>query len=95
MEQLGNIGSEVGRAANWQGRDEKLFNGAVDRALELFDLTLADPRWIEKKRLKEIGIAKDVFADGVHGGHDYNTNLKDLEKYFYPFALAARANIQS
>lgn len=35
-EQLANIGSEVSRAAGWQGKDEKLFWGAVERALGLF-----------------------------------------------------------
>jgi len=45
VEQLGNIGSEVGRAsrAKAQGNEQRLA-GALDRALELFDLTLADAR---------------------------------------------------
>src|SRR3989344_411372 len=51
-DQLGNIGSEVGRARTWQGKDEKSFWGAVSRALELLDLTQADPRW--KARRHEI-----------------------------------------
>ena len=43
-EQLANVGSEVGRMLRWRGRDERLMTGAFDRALELLDLTLADPR---------------------------------------------------
>ncbi|MBI2025363.1 hypothetical protein HYT04_01050 [Candidatus Kaiserbacteria bacterium] len=36
-EQMGHIGSEVGRARIWQDKgDEKAFWGAVTRALELF-----------------------------------------------------------
>lgn len=89
-EQLANIGSEVGRAAKWQGRDEKIFDGAVARALELFDLTLKDSRW-RGSRLLELGRLKEVFCDGVLGGKEYDTNLHDLEKYFYPFMnLVAR-----
>lgn len=88
MEQLGNIGSEVGRARKWQGRDEKLFQGAVERALELFDLTLGDPRW--KGRLREIARAREVFCDAVFGGKEYRSSLEDLERYFYHFAYAAR-----
>jgi hypothetical protein len=53
------------------------FEGAVVRALELFDLTLSDPRW--RKRLKEIARAREVFCDAVHGGQTYNTTLEDLE----------------
>lgn len=88
MEQLGNIGSEVSRALKWQGKDEKLFNNAVDRALELFDLTLDDVRW--RGRQQEIGRAREVFLDAVLGGKEYGSDLKDLERYFYHFAYASR-----
>lgn len=88
LEQLGNIGSEVGRAAKWQDRDESSFWGAVSRALELFDLTQTDKRW--KGRRPEIDRAREVFADAVLGGKEYHSNLKDLEKYFMLFALAAQ-----
>ena len=88
MEQLGNIGSEVGRAEKWQGRDEKIFQGAVVRAYELFDLTIQDLRW--KHRLKEIVRAREVFSDAVEGGTRYHTSLADLDRYFLTFAIAAR-----
>lgn len=82
-EQLANIGSEVGRAAKWQEKDKQNFEGAVNRALELLDLTLEDPRW--RDRLLELGRIREVFCDGVLGGKEYNTNLSNLENYFYPF----------
>lgn len=88
MEQLGNIGSEIGRARKWQGRDKKIFEGAVERALELFDLTLEDSRW--KGRRYEIARAREVFVDALFGGKEYKSSLQDLDKYFMPFALAAR-----
>ena len=88
FEQLGNIGSEVGRARSWRGRDEKNFSGAVDRALELFDLTIADARW--KDRLREILRAREFFCDAVFGKGEYGNSLEDLEKYFLQFAIAAR-----
>jgi hypothetical protein len=87
-EQLGNIGSEVGRAAKWQGRDESSFWGAVTRALELFDLTQMDSRW--KNRRSELNRAKETFSDAVLGGREYQSNLKDLENYFMLFALVAQ-----
>ena len=88
FEQMGNIGSEVGRARKWQGRDEKTFQGAVERALDLFDLTLEDRRW--KGRWHEIARAREVFVDAVFGGKEYKSSLEDLEKYFMQFAFAAR-----
>ena len=88
MEQLGNVGSEVSRAAKWRGRDDKLFMGAIERALELFDLTLADPRW--RSRLKEIARAREVLCDTVFGPNSYSTTLDDLDRYFTQFAIAAR-----
>ena len=90
-EQLGNIGSEVGRATKWQGRDENSFWGAVVRALELFDLTRMDKRW--KSRRAEIDRAREVFCDAVLGGHEYNSFLPDLELYFMLFALLARSRV--
>jgi hypothetical protein len=86
-EQLGNIGGEVSRAGNVQGKDDTRFNNAVDRALELFDLTLSDSRW--KGRLLEIGRMREVFSDTVLGAHTYGDNLKSLVKYFDQFAFVA------
>ena len=83
-EQMGNIGSEVGRVAKWQGKDDKIFFGAVSRALELFDLTIEDEKW-RGGRLLELGRLKEVFCDGVLGGKEYGTNLASLENYFLPF----------
>lgn len=86
-QQMGNIGSEVSRAANWQNRDEKLFWGAAERALELFDLTLDDSRW--KGRRFEIARAREVFCDALYGGKMYKSSLRNLIDYFDHFALAA------
>lgn len=87
-DQLGNIGSEVGRAAKWQGKDEKSFWGAVARALELLDLTREDARWIKRRR--ELDRAREVVSDAVLGGKEYQGTLVDLERYFMQFALFAR-----
>ena len=90
-EQMGNIGSEVGRATKWQNKDEKSFWGAVGRAMELFDLTQMDKRW--KGRRLEIDRAREVFADAVLGGKEYNSFLPDLERYFMQFAILARSRV--
>jgi hypothetical protein len=88
-QQMGNIGSEVSRAEKWRNKDEKNFNGAVERALELFDLTLEDSRWLGRRR--EINRAREVFCDAVLGGKEYGSELKNLIPYFDWFALAANA----
>lgn len=89
MEQLGNIASEVGRAAKWQSKDARRTDTAVEQALALIDLTQRDPRW-RGTRLRELAIAKEVFADAVLGGREYASTLSDMERYFMQFALAAR-----
>ena len=85
-EQLANVGSEVGRMR--RARDERLRNGAFERALELLDLTLADPRW--RTRLKEIARARELLCDAAAGGSEYGTTLEDLDRYFLAFAVVAR-----
>ncbi|MBI4117081.1 MAG: hypothetical protein HY451_00085 [Parcubacteria group bacterium] len=87
-EQLANIGAEVGRAAKWQNKDERLFKGAKFRALELFDLTIDDSRWTG--HLREIVRVRELFCEAAEKGEIYRTNLKDLEKYFVPFMFLAR-----
>ncbi len=87
-EQMGNIGSEVSRAARAEGKDKTSFENAVLRALELFDLTIDDPRW--RNRLREIERAREVFSDAATGGREYQSSLADLENYFLHFALLAR-----
>ena len=87
-EQLGNIGSEVHRTALAEGKNAERFVRARDRALELFDLTLADKRW--HGRLRELGRAREVFCDGAEGGTLYGTTLAGLQGYFDRFALAKR-----
>ncbi|MFO7899243.1 MAG: hypothetical protein R6V58_09300 [Planctomycetota bacterium] len=89
MEQLGNIGSEISRAIKWRGRDEQNFMGAIERCLDLFDLTLSDPRWKGRRR-REIARAREVLCDIVYGESQYSTTLEDLDRYFTSFALIAR-----
>ena len=86
-EQLGNIGSEVGRVL--RARDESSREHAFERALDLFDLTTADPR--RQKQLKEILRARELFVAASLGRDEYGTSLEDLDNYFLYFAIAARA----
>jgi hypothetical protein len=89
-EQLGNVGSEVGRAIRAKARhDDMRLQGALDRALELLDLTLGDGRW-RGPRLREISRAREVVCDFLVGDNDYASTGESLEAYFFAFAMAAR-----
>ncbi len=90
-EQLGNVGSEVSRAIRWTARKPELAEGAFYRALELLDLTLADPRHRQKPgRLREIARAREVVADFFAGTNEYRSTAASLQKYFDAYAIAAR-----
>lgn len=87
FEQMGNIGSEVGRAltAKRQGKADRC-QAAFSRGLDLIDATADD--WAAKKYpgLKELLYARELFAESI------TTNRVDptLETYFMQFAVAAR-----
>lgn len=89
VEQMANIGSEVSRALRAQGNHARYW-GAVTRALDLFYLTIEDPRW--KGRRREILRVREVFAAAALGSDEYKTSLEDLNRYFDYFAWLARAN---
>ena len=92
QEQMGNIGSEVGRALKWrEASDEDKAIGAAYRALELFDLTLEDRKHsILPGRLREIARAREVFTDFFFGYNDYHSTARSLDTYFFHYAIAAR-----
>ncbi|OHB19682.1 MAG: hypothetical protein A2666_04055 [Parcubacteria group bacterium RIFCSPHIGHO2_01_FULL_47_10b] len=89
VEQMANIGSEVGRGANWAARDPDQSRRSLERALELIDLTLADRRW--RGRFKEIARIRDVVAAQWLGETAYTTTCSDLDEYFLQFGIAARS----
>ena len=91
LEQLANVGSEVGRATRaMSSGNEQRRAAALDRALELFDLTLADDRW--RARRKEIARAREVVCDFLVGDNEYGSTAQSLDRYFLSFAVAARRN---
>jgi hypothetical protein len=90
-EQLGNIGSEISRTVKWSGRNAALARGAFERALELIDLTLDDPRHRQSvARLRELSRMREVVVDFFDGSNQYQSPPENLQKYFDAYALAAR-----
>ena len=89
-EQLGNIGSEFGRALNWKTKNQpEYFQKAFERMLELMDLTIADPRW-QNHRLKELCRLRENACLELS---DESQNPAGLNKYFLQFATLARNKI--
>ena len=85
-EQLGNVGSEYSRAWRWKGANRPDYaDKAIDRMLELLDLTLADSRW-RNHRLKELSRLREQ----VCGEFFLPDQQPALQKYFDQFAQAAR-----
>jgi len=95
-EQLGNIGSEISRATTWTSRDADRARSAFYRALDLFDLTLDDPRHRQSPaRLREIARAREVVVDLFDGHNEYGSTPAGLQRYFDAYAVYAsrsRAN---
>ncbi len=85
--QMGNIGSEVGRAlsAKRQGKQDRC-QAAFYRGLDLIDETAQ--LWAVQKRagLRELLYAREQFAESVMTSKVDAT----LEAYFMQFAIAAR-----
>ena len=89
-EQLGNIGSEVGRTLKWRSRNPEIAQRALERALELFHLTLDDPRHRRSlPRLREICRAREVWLDYAAGPNQFGSDGVSLQRYFDAFAKAA------
>jgi hypothetical protein len=90
MEQLANIGSEVERTINWRNKNNINYSQlAFIRALELTDLTIADPKNIG--RLKEILRMREALADYFAFDNIYGSTDQSWKKYFLAFNYAARA----
>ena len=89
-EQMGNIGSEVGRAINWKNKNhQEYYEKAFIRMLELLDLTLADKRWAGHRK-KELARVREALCDSFEDSQLFQIPLTDWPKYFMPFAIYAR-----
>lgn len=89
VDQLANVGSEVGRMRRWREQNPELCERAFFRALELLDLTIEDARW--QGRRKELSRARTFLCDAMFGGREYGCSLEEIDRYFLAFAMAARA----
>lgn len=90
-EQMGNIGSEVGRALSWREKGNAEYaEKAFVRSLELLDLSLADERWRGPKR-KEIARVRESWCESLLEKKSAGGSAAEWSRYFGAFALMARA----
>lgn len=92
IEQMANIGAEIGRAINWKNKANMEYGRlAFERSLELLWLTIEDKK-NRGPKLKELCRLKEVLGDYFIGENQYKSSDKLWEKYFYPFNYAAKIN---
>lgn len=88
MEQLANVGADVDRAIKWRNKGDMVYSEqAVERALELLDFTIADPK--NKPRLKEIVRVRGMLGDYFFGINEFSFTDEFWHNYFYDFNYAA------
>ncbi len=89
VEQMANIGTEVGRTISWRNKNHSLSKNAFYRCLELIDLTISDQKNIHC--LKEIVRVREFLVDYILGENIYHSTDEEWNKYFYYFNVAARS----
>lgn len=83
--QMGNIGSEVSRSLKWTAKgNEARAARAIDRALELFDLSIACNKG---PKLKEICRAREEFCDYFFNDNSMHTDPAKMQKYYDDFVV--------
>ncbi len=88
--QLANVGSEVILALKLKEKENDRYSQfAFHRALELLSLSIDDPKNLH--RLKELTRCYEVIVDYFFGENTYQSDEKQLVRYFMNFNLAARA----
>ncbi|MBA2306963.1 hypothetical protein H0W26_02420 [Candidatus Dependentiae bacterium] len=88
FEQLANIGCDIARASRWKKKGNSEYSEqAFERALELIDLTVVDPK--NRKRLKEILRVREALIDFFVYDNQYNSTDEAWEKYFFAYSYAA------
>jgi hypothetical protein len=90
LDQMANIGSEVFRAISWRERNAEYSRNALYRALELLDLTVEDPKNVN--RLRELLRVRELLVDYFVYDNVYHSSDEQWQKYFYGFNLAANVN---
>jgi len=90
LEQMANIGAEIGRAINWRKKGINESKAFFERGLELLDLTIEDVK--NRKRLAELLRVRECLVDYFCFDNIYGSNDEKWNNYFYGFNYAANLN---
>ena len=89
FEQLANVGCEIERTIGWKKNGNLDYSKkAFDRALELLDFTIADPKNKGPQR-KELVCTREALVDHFVYDNEYNSTDELWQSYFYAFNYAA------
>ena len=88
MEQFSNVGSDVLRAIRWKNKqEEKYSKSSFERSLELFDLTISDPK--NRRQLKEVLRVREAWVDYFLYDNVYGTSDVFWQDYFNDIGYVA------
>ena len=88
IEQLANVGTDIERTIRWKQKGNLEYSQhAFERALDLLDLSIADPK--NRKRLKEITRTREALVDYFVYDNEYGSTDQLWHNYFFPFNYAA------
>lgn len=89
FEQLANVGTDVERTIQWKKSGNGEYSQkAFERALELLDLTIADPKH-KGGSLKELVRVREVLVDYFVFDNEYGSTDESWQQYFFAFNYAA------
>jgi hypothetical protein len=79
----------LSRSLSWAAKGNAEYSAlAIDRALELLDLTIADPR--NRQHLKEITWLRETLLDYFVGSKEFASSPAGWHAYFHAYGMAAR-----
>jgi len=87
-QQMWNIGSEVYRTLQAKEKYPERFDQSADRMLELFDLTLNNPKCTFPQK-KETARLRESICNYFRWNNEYGLDADFLNKYFLAFGLIA------
>lgn len=93
--QMGNIGSEISRALSAKQKNkEKRMNSAIDRALELFDSSIAACQDFpeDNGKLKELLYGREEFCSYFFHGTEIIVDPVKMQRYYDQFVSLIRKN---
>jgi phosphoenolpyruvate carboxylase len=89
FEQLANVGTDIARAFEGKKKNNAQYSEkAFERAMELLDLTIADPK-NRGGALKELARVREALKDHFLCDNEYETTEQFWQDYFYHFNYAA------